>query len=100
VSKKPSSGRIKKKPARFNKKILILGIVLAVVIIGGSAAAFFSMDHNNNSPPTQSNELNDIANKITQPVFQNASAIGSGSANITIVEFGGLQVSLLCEISH
>jgi protein-disulfide isomerase len=66
---------------------LILGIVLAIVIIGGSAAAFLSMDHNN-SPSTQSNELNDIAKKITQPVFQNASAIGSDSANITIVEFG------------
>lgn len=87
MPKKPSSGRIKKKPAGFNKKILILGIVLAVVIIGGSAAAFLSMN-NNNSPPTQSNELNDITKTITQPVIQNASAIGSDSANITIVEFG------------
>jgi hypothetical protein len=38
VPKKSSSGRINKKPSRFNKKALILGIVLAIVIIGGSAA--------------------------------------------------------------
>lgn len=66
MPKKPTTGRIKKKTNRFNKKALILGSVLAVVIIGGSAAAFLSMGQNKISP-TQNNELNDIAKKITQP---------------------------------
>lgn len=87
MPKKPTTGRIKKKTNRFNKKALILGSVLAVVIIGGSAAAFLSMGQNKISP-TQNNELNDIAKKITQPVIQNASALGSDISNITIVEFG------------
>jgi protein-disulfide isomerase len=92
VPKKPTTGRIKKKTNRFNKKALILGSVLAVVIIGGSAAAFLSMGQNKISP-TQNNELNDIAKKITQPVIQNASALGSDISNITIVEFGDYKCS-------
>jgi protein-disulfide isomerase len=73
----------------FKKKALILGIVLAVVIIGGSAIAFLPMPQNNSTNPTNKNsELNDIFKKLTQPVIQNASALGSDRANITIVEFG------------
>jgi protein-disulfide isomerase len=73
----------------FKKKALILGIVLAVVIIGGSAIAFLPMPQNNSTNPTNKNsELNDIFKKLTQPVIQNASALGSDTANITIVEFG------------
>jgi protein-disulfide isomerase len=73
----------------FKKKALILGIVLSVVIIGGSAIAFLPMPQNNSTNPTNKNsELNDIFKKLTQPVIQNASALGSDTANITIVEFG------------
>jgi protein-disulfide isomerase len=89
--KKSSSQPFKKKSSSqpFKKKALILGIVLAVVIIGGSAIAFLPMPQNNSTNPTNKNsELNDIFKKLTQPVIQNASALGSDTANITIVEFG------------
>jgi protein-disulfide isomerase len=46
------------------------------------------MGQNNGNSPPQSSELSDIVKQITQPVIQNASALGSDSANITIVEFG------------
>lgn len=61
---------------------------MAVVIIGGSAIAFLSVPQNNPKPSTQSNEFDDIFKKLTRPVVQNASALGSDKANITIVEFG------------
>ena len=89
--KKSSSQPFKKKSSSqpFKKKSLILGIVLAVVIIGGSAIAFLPMPQNKYDNPTNKNsELNDIFKKLTQPVIQNASALGSDTANITIVEFG------------
>ena len=40
------------------------------------------------NPTNKNSELNDIFKKLTQPVIQNASALGSDTANITIVEFG------------
>jgi protein-disulfide isomerase len=89
--RKKSPGRVDKKHRRVNQKGLILGIILAVVIIGGSATAFLSMgqrNSNNNNNPTQTSELNDLIKQITQPVIQNASALGSNTAKITIVEFG------------
>jgi len=81
---------VKKKtsPKRLNKKAIVVGVVLAVVIIGGSAIAFLPMSQNNPKPSTQSNEFDDIFKKLTRPVVQNASALGSDTANITIVEFG------------
>ena len=39
------------------------------------------------NPTNKNSELNDIFKKLTQPVVQNASALGSDKANITIVEF-------------
>jgi protein-disulfide isomerase len=81
---------VKKKssPRRFNKKAIVVGVVLAVVIIGGSAIAFLPVPQDNPKPSTQSNEFDDIFKKLTRPVVQNASALGSDKANITIVEFG------------
>jgi len=81
---------VKKKssPRRFNKKAIVVGVVLAVVIIGGSAIAFLPVPQNNPKPSTQSNEFDDIFKKLTRPVVQNAFALGSDKANITIVEFG------------
>ena len=61
---------------------------MAVVIIGGSAIAFLPVPQNNPKPSTQGNEFDDIFKKLTRPVVQNASALGSNKANITIVEFG------------
>jgi protein-disulfide isomerase len=81
---------VKKKtsPKRLNKKAIVVGVVLAVVIIGGSAIAFLPVPQNNPKASTQSNEFDDIFKKLTRPVIQNASALGSNTANITIVEFG------------
>ena len=78
----------KSPPRRSNKKAIVVGIVLAVVIIGGSAIAFLPVPQDNPKPSTQNNEFDDIFKKLTQPVVQNASALGSDKANITIVEFG------------
>ncbi|MGA8915339.1 MAG: thioredoxin domain-containing protein [Nitrososphaeraceae archaeon] len=78
----------KTSPKRLNKKAIVVGVVLAVVIIGGSAIAFLPASQNNPKPSTQSNEFDDIFKKLTRPVVQNASALGSNTANITIVEFG------------
>ena len=69
-------------------KAIVVGVVLAVVIVGSSAIAFLPVPQNNPKPSTQSNEFDDIFNKLTRPVVQNASALGSNTANITIVEFG------------
>ena len=78
----------KSSPRRVNKKAIVVGVVLAVVIIGGSAIAFLPAPQNNPNLSTQSNEIDDIFKKLTQPAIQNASALGSETANITIVEFG------------
>ena len=78
----------KSSPRRVNKKAIVVGVVLAIVIIGGSAIAFLPVPQDSPKPSTQSNEFDDIFKKLTQPVIQNASALGSDTANITIVEFG------------
>ena len=79
----------KSSPRRSKKKAIVVGVVLAVVIIGGSAIAFLPVPQNDSINPTNKNsELNEIFKKLTQPVIQNASALGSDTANITIVEFG------------
>jgi protein-disulfide isomerase len=81
---------VKKKssPRRVSKKAIVVGVVLAIVIIGGSAIAFLPVPQDSPKPSTQSNEFDEIFKKLTQPVIQNASALGSDTANITIVEFG------------
>jgi hypothetical protein len=45
---------VKKKtsPKRFNKKAIVVGVVLAVVIVGGSAIAFLPLPQNNPKPST------------------------------------------------
>ena len=78
----------KSSPRRVNKKAIVVGVVLAIVIIGGSAIAFLPVPQDSPKPSTQSNEFDEIFKKLTQPVIQNASALGSDTANITIVEFG------------
>ena len=82
VKKKSRSGKI-------NKKAVILGVVLAVVILGGSATAFLSMGQNNSN--RQTSKLDEITKKLTQPVLANASALGSDTGQITLVEFGDYQ---------
>jgi protein-disulfide isomerase len=85
--------KVKKKsrPGKMNKKALIVGVVLAVVIIGGSATAFLSMGQNNSNRSNQTSQLDEILKKLTKPVITNASALGSDSGQITLVEFGDYQ---------
>lgn len=78
MKKKPSSKRSK-------KKVVSLGIVVAAIGIIGGIVIFLSM---NQTPSPQRNEVTEIFEKLNHPVIQNASALGSDTANITIVEFG------------
>jgi protein-disulfide isomerase len=75
----------KASPKRTKKRVVRLGIVVAAIAIVGGIAIFVSTQQ---GPSTQSNELTEIFEKLTRPVMQNASALGSDTANITIVEFG------------
>jgi protein-disulfide isomerase len=72
-------------PKRTKKRVVRLGIIVAAIAIVGGIAIFVSTQQ---GPSTQSNELTEIFEKLTRPVMQNASALGSDTANITIVEFG------------
>jgi protein-disulfide isomerase len=75
----------KASPKRTKKRVVRLGIIVAAIAIVGGIAIFVSTQQ---GPSTQSNELTEIFEKLTRPVMQNASALGSDTANITIVEFG------------
>jgi protein-disulfide isomerase len=79
------------RPARTNKKSLILLIVIAIVIIGGSATAFLTMGQNTSNQPQNSEQVNELIQILTDPTVQNASALGSNAAKITLVEFGDYQ---------
>jgi protein-disulfide isomerase len=83
--------RNKSKPAKTNKRALTLVIIIAIVIIGGSATAFLTMGQNNSNQPRNTDQVNEFIQMLTQPTVQNASALGSNVAKITLVEFGDYQ---------
>jgi protein-disulfide isomerase len=79
---------------KTNKKVVIAGIALAVIMVGGTLAAFLPSGSNpTNSSNSSSNNQNpnEIIQKLYNPVVQNASALGSSTADITIIEFADYQ---------
>jgi protein-disulfide isomerase len=79
---------------KTNKKVVIAGIALAVIMVGGTLAAFLPSGSNpTNSSNSSSNNQNpnEIIQKLYNPVVQNASALGSNTADITIIEFADYQ---------
>ena len=79
---------------KTNKKAVIAGIALAVLMVGGTLAAFLPSGSNrNNSSNSSSNNQNpnEIIQKLYNPVVQNASALGSSTADITMIEFADYQ---------
>lgn len=79
---------------KTNKKAVIAGIALAVIMVGGTLAAFLPTASNpNNSSNSSSNNQNpnEIIQKLYNPVVQNASALGSSTADITMIEFADYQ---------
>jgi protein-disulfide isomerase len=79
---------------KTNKKAVIAGIALAVLMVGGTLAAFLpSSSNRTNSSNSSSNNQNpnEILQKLYNPVVQNASALGSNMADITIIEFADYQ---------
>ena len=79
---------------KTNKKAVIAGIALAVIMVGGTLAAFLPTASNpTNSSNSSSNNQNpnEIIQKLYNPVVQNASALGSNTADITIIEFADYQ---------
>jgi protein-disulfide isomerase len=79
---------------KTNKKAVIAGIALAVIMVGGTLAAFLPSSSNpTNSSNSSSNNQNpnEIIQKLYNPVVQNASALGSSMADITIIEFADYQ---------
>lgn len=79
---------------KTNKKVVIAGIALAVIMVGGTLAAFLPSGSNpTNSSNSSSNNQNpnEIIQKLYNPVVQNASALGSSTADITMIEFADYQ---------
>ena len=79
---------------KTNKKAVIAGIALAVIMVGGTLAAFLPTASNpTNSSNSSSNNQNpnEIIQKLYNPVVQNASALGSSTADITMIEFADYQ---------
>src|SRR5829696_2446922 len=79
---------------KTNKKAVIAGIALAVLMVGGTLAAFLPTASNpTNSSNSSSNNQNpnEIIQKLYNPVVQNASALGSSTADITMIEFADYQ---------
>lgn len=79
---------------KTNKKAVIAGIALAVIMVAGTLAAFLPSGSNptNSSNPSSNNQNpNEIIQKLYNPVIQNASALGSSTADITIIEFADYQ---------
>ncbi|HEX5892641.1 MAG TPA: thioredoxin domain-containing protein [Nitrososphaeraceae archaeon] len=75
---------------KTNKKAVIAGIALAVIMIGGTLAAFLpssSKPTNSSNSSSNNQNPNEIIQKLYNPVVQNASALGSNMADITIIEF-------------
>jgi protein-disulfide isomerase len=82
------------KTKKTNKKAVFAGIVLAVIMIGGTMAAFLpSGSNNSNSSNSSQNDQNpnEVIRKLYNPVIQNASALGSSTADITMIEFADYQ---------
>jgi len=78
---------------KTKKKALIAGVALAVIMIGGTLAAVLPFGSNNNSSNSSRNDLNpnEVFRKLYNPVIKNASALGSGTADITMIEFANYQ---------
>ena len=79
---------------KTKKKAVIAGVALAVLMIGGTLAAVlpFGSNNNNNSNSSQNNlNPNEVIRKLYNPVIQNASALGSSTADITMIEFADYQ---------
>jgi protein-disulfide isomerase len=79
---------------KTKKKALIAGVALAAIMIGGTLSPLLPFGSNNsNSSNSSRNEQNpnEIIRKLYNPVIQNASALGSTTADITMIEFSGYQ---------
>ena len=79
---------------KTNKKAVIAGIALAVLMVGGTLAAFLpsgSNRNNSSNSPSNNQNPNEIIQKLYNPVVQNASALGSSTADITMIEFADYQ---------
>ena len=74
---------------KFKKKSLMWAIIFGIVLVGGSTTAFLTMGQNNSVK--NSDNPNQIIAKLIQPIVQNASALGTNKAKITLIEFGDYQ---------
>jgi protein-disulfide isomerase len=76
---------------KSKKKKVVLGILLAIFLMGGSFAGFSLLGQSNPNTAKESQDSVKILDLLTNPVTQNASAIGDKRANITLIEFGDYQ---------
>jgi protein-disulfide isomerase len=76
---------------KTNKKAVIAGIALAVIMVGGTLAAFLPSGSNSSNSSSNNQNPNEVIQKLYNPVVQNASALGSSTADITIIEFADYQ---------
>jgi protein-disulfide isomerase len=74
---------------RINKKVVIIGVILAAVMIGGTVAAVLPSIPRPASNQNQTH--NQIIEPIITPVAQGVGALGSKTAKVTMVEFGDYQ---------
>jgi protein-disulfide isomerase len=79
---------------KTNKKAVIAGIALAIIMVAGTLAAFLpsgSNPSNSSNPSSNDQNSNEIIQELYNPVVQNASALGSNTADITMIEFADYQ---------
>ena len=74
-------------------------VIIAVVIIGGSATAFMTMGQNNSNRPQNSEQIKELIQGLTNPTVQNASALGSDTAKIALIEFGNYQCQICAQFN-
>lgn len=64
-------------------------VIFGVVLVGGSVTAFSTMGKNNT--PKNPDNPEQLISTLLHPIVQNASALGTTKAKVTLIEFGDYQ---------